>query len=798
MNERLTPEPTPRSPSPEATDLLETLSDWAAAGALRALDVALTRFIAEQGGETDAAVLLAIALTSERNGHGHVCLDLHSALAQPATLLGRLRDDAELSTSVREALNARLQGLHLDDWVARLAASRCISDWLGAGVDDGASPLVLAGRRQQPLLYLRRYWRDEQRIRAGIQARLTPPVEVDEAELRRQLQILFKPQEGRPVITPDWQRLACALAVRRRFCIVTGGPGTGKTATVVRLLALLQGLRAAAGEPPLLIELAAPTGKATARLNASIAEQVGQLAAGQAPAGSIPTQVRTLHRLLGSLPQSRHFRHDAANPLPADVVVVDEASMVDVEMMARLLEALRPEARLVLLGDKDQLSSVEAGAVLGDLCQQADPARYWPETADWLRRVSEQPIPGECVAAEGRALDQAIVTLHHSYRFSLEGGIGALANLVNRGAASDRPACADAADAARSTGADEAGARAATSAPARRASGQQDRLRAVMALFGQEQQPAQPDLGRIEAVRLSDPEDARFARLIQSAYCAEDSYLRVMRDQCPPAEAGRTAFDAWAWAVLQAQKGFQLLTPLRQGAWGVEGLNARILALLNAPRLGLFGAQRAGPEGASANAAANPGSDPVAGLARALSAQPPRGHHQWFAGRPVLMTRNDYGLNLMNGDMGVTLPVPVRAIDEQGADDAAQIGAKPKDAPMPWRLRVAFPTSEDKVRWVLPSRLQQVETVFALTVHKSQGSEFTHTALVLPDQPNLVLTRELFYTALTRAKRRFTLLYSDASVLGETLERRVQRFSGLQGQWRSLDAIPGVSDAGQR
>ena len=764
---------------PERAELLNALERWVDAGALRALDLALTGFIAEDGAETDPAVLLALALTSERNGHGHVCLDLAGALAEPQRLLGHLRDDEPANAEVRAELSGWLAALSLADWVARLHASPAVSARLlevgarpmegsaslsetvaSAGDDDAGEPFVLAGSAGQPLLYLRRYWRYEQQIRQGIAQRLATPVAVDEPALRAQLEGLFLSAPSRssapapaqlplglpslssaPLPMPDWQRIACGLAARHAFFIITGGPGTGKTTTVVRLLAVLQGLAATAGSEPLRIELAAPTGKAAARLTESIRSEAGKLPDQYRGRGEIPTEVKTLHRLLGSLPNSRHFRHHPANPLPADLVVVDEASMVDVEMMAQLIAALRPRARLVLLGDKDQLSSVEAGAVLGDLCQRAEQAHYRANTAHWVRRVTGQTIPNELIDEDGGALDQSVVMLRKSYRFSEAGGIGALAKLVNSGDAD--------------------------------LSSSSSQLRAVLELFDQEQDPA---LGVIRRLPLADASDPAFAELILETYGQSESYLRKLRETEPADTADQAALDAWAMGILAAQKTFQLLTPLRQGSWGVEGLNQRIIDLLNSRGLLL---------NSSANAHAHD--------SRLAASPSPR---QWFAGRPVLVTHNDYGLNLMNGDIGVTLSVPARIETGSGAGSGAGAGAdaatgtgtsssvktslSPDSAAAGRRLRVAFPSPDGGVRWVLPSRLQHVETVFAMTVHKSQGSEFTHTALVLPETSNPVLTRELLYTAITRAKQRFTLLYTHEGVLREALGQQVQRVSGLR------------------
>ena len=692
--------------------LLDRMQGWVDAGALRALDLALTRFLSQQGPESDAAVLLAAALTSERNGHGHVCLDLQGALTQPERLLSRLRDDVEVAADVRSELGDCLAGLTLPGWIERLAASAAVSDCLHGG-DDRCSPLVLAGTVEQPLLYLRRYWLYEQRILTGISERLSTPLTIPEDLLAAQLRALFPDDTGAD--SGGWQQIACALAVRSAFAIITGGPGTGKTTTVVRLLALLQGLALAQDQPALRIHLAAPTGKAAARLNDSIAGRVASLqlkhlSNGEAVRAAIPTEVTTLHRLLGAIPDSRHFRHHAGNPLSADLVVVDEASMVDVEIMADLLAALRPDARLILLGDKDQLASVEAGAVLGDLCHRASMLCYTQTTRAWIARVTGKNLADGPADADCSALDQAVAMLRKSYRFRAEGGIGALAALVNaHGAEQQAPAA---------------------------------RLADVLALFkkrGGAPEAAASEfsdgsMGRIGAMQLRSVSDAALMDLVRVGYGA---YLRQMQARYPGDDANQEALDAWGREVVAAQRHFQLLTALRQGPWGVEGLNRQIIDSLGAAEL--LPALRAAREN-------------VAG-------------RQWFAGRPVLVTRNDYHLNLMNGDIGITLAVPVRQAD----------------GGLRRVLRVAFPASDGGVgiRWILPSRLQAVDTVFAMTVHKSQGSEFTHTALILPDKPNPVLTRELIYTGITRSKEAFTLIYSNQEVLGRALAQQVQRVSGI-------------------
>ncbi|PTT93452.1 exodeoxyribonuclease V subunit alpha, partial [Pseudomonas sp. HMWF031] len=404
----------------------------------------------------------------------------------------------------------------------------------------------------------------------------------------------------------------------------------------------------------------------------------------------IPSEVTTVHRLLGSRPGTRHFRHHAGNRLPLDVLVVDEASMIDLEMMANLLDALPPHARLVLLGDKDQLASVEAGAVLGDLCRDAEAGWYNPQTRQWLEAVS-----GESLAASGlqedtqgvHPLAQQVVMLRHSRRFGEGSGIGQLARWVNQQ--------------------------------------QPDEARKLLAARSHDD---------VFSLSLKNEQDRALERLLLDGHGEGPQgyrhYLSLLRNQRPAID--RPLEDAcwmdWAREVLKAFDAFQLLCAVRKGPWGVEGLNRRVTDAL-------------------------------------LKARLIDSDQQWYEGRPVLMTRNDYGLGLMNGDIGIALKLPER----DGPDAGKQV------------LRVAFPRNDGQggVRFVLPSRLNDVETVYAMTVHKSQGSEFTHTALILPDALNPVLTKELIYTGITRAKDWFTLIEPRAGVFEEAVRRKVKRLSGL-------------------
>ncbi|MBP8289268.1 MAG: exodeoxyribonuclease V subunit alpha, partial [Chromatiaceae bacterium] len=683
-------------PSPEGqAGLRRLLARWAERDWLRPLDVAFADFLWEEAPAAPPLLILAAALASHQLGRGHTCLDLAATLSDPAFALSLPPEGADPPDDEPTPRPAEvLADLTLSAWQAALHHP----DLIGTGA--GATPLVLAG----PRLYLRRYWAYERAVSADIQTRLArsakPRAALPLAALRQTLEVLFPPATpGFPPATPgpDWQKLACALAAPSAFSIITGGPGTGKTTTVVQLLALLQALALAEPTPgkpprPLRIRLAAPTGKAAARLNEAIAGAVARLplaglASGEAVRATIPVTVTTLHRLLGSRPDTRHLRHHAGNPLALDVLVIDEASMIDLEMMAAVLAALPPRARLILLGDKDQLASVEAGALLGQLCQRAGAGHYTPDSRDWLAAATGERLDPALIDPAGLLLDQAIVMLRHSHRFSADSGIGQLAQAVNDG------------DSAAVRGIWTQGhpdlalaAIPSLEAPA---------LRSLVTGGGLAPTP----LGAPLADPLPTSTAAPPADPLQTpaggqppARRGYGHYLTLLRQERPSPEAEPGAFDAWAWRILKAHGQFQVLCALRRGPWGVEGLNHWIARALQEAQM----------------------IDACTG---------------WYLGRPVLVTRNDYGLGLMNGDIGVTLVHPGAA--GQGEN-----------------LRVAFPAGDgqDGIKWVLPSRLQAVETVFALTVHKSQGSEFTHVALVLPEHPSPILTRELLYTGITRAR----------------------------------------------
>jgi len=646
-------------------DVIDTSAFWTEverlteAGELRRLSGVFARFIATLGEAACARstpLLLASLVLSELEGRGHSCLLLDDLVGDPAALLGWADEDWKALAKAAKPLPRGVKG-----WIAQLAA--CEQVWR-VGDLDYDQPLVLDDTR----LYLRRYWRDETLVATCVRTRAQERRDVDIDQAHTWLEALFGAQRAGE--TPDWQRIACAVALRGAFAIITGGPGTGKTYTVARLLALLFATAPDAARQR--IALAAPTGKAAARLKQSIDKALGELAdrvGGALPLRELTARMgaaRTLHSLLGARPDTRSFAHHRGNPLDVDVLIVDEASMVHLEMMASLLDALPAGATLILLGDKDQLASVEAGAVLGDLCHDAQAGRYDADTLAYVRAASGETIPAE-YAGLGGPLAQQTVMLRHSRRFG--GPIGKLALAVNAG--------------------DVDGAAAALRAP-----------------------------DAVGVLRWID--HAHQHHVIQLATEGYRPYLELLRAGSAGKDSNSGSHEDWVRAVLQRFEAFRVLCAVREGEWGVEGLNDAIeLRLAHA---GLI----------------------VRG--------------DWYVGRPVMVTRNDYPTGTFNGDIGLALPDPAR----------------------PGSLRVWF-LEGDNVRSVLATRLRHVETAYAMTVHKSQGSEFAHTVLALPKEGGAVLARELVYTGITRASRQFTLTTPAPAVLGEAILRRTHRASGLRG-----------------
>ena len=663
-------------------DPLSILHSWADKGWLRRLDSALAAFMRELDPMASPVLLVSAAVLAQMEGRGHTCLPLRLLVTQADEVLA-------WPAAAQADLNALWQTLptRLSDWLAALLQSPLVrsvtlahaGETVPAQADRG-QPLVLGGTATEPLLYLRRYWLHECEVAAEVLHRTAASQTVDEDLARQWLDRLFDPtaKEATEPNEVDWQKLACAVALRASLTVITGGPGTGKTYTAARLLALLFAMDK---EPQRLrVALAAPTGKAAARLRQSIDASLQELSKRLGQALDLETltkrigAARTLHSLLGARPDTRQFRFNARHLLDVDILIVDEASMIHLEMMSALLQAMPPGAKLILLGDKDQLASVEAGAVLGDLCRDAGRGHYDLETARYALAVAGQTLPPGVLATSVQTtpLAQQTVMLRKSRRFG--GLIGQLALAINGGKSElaqslitqDTTAVLQATDHAS--------------------------VEAVLNL----------------AVRGRPGASACFA-----------DYLRLIQEGSALALQDVTSHDSWVKTVLVAFDRFRLLCAVHEGDWGTRSLNQSIQKSLA-----------------------------VAGLLK------PQG--EWFAGRPVMVTRNDPELGVFNGDVGVTLP-----------------GVRGTTA-----LRVYF-LDGDSLRSVGVSRLAYVETAFAMTVHKCQGSEFLHTVLVLPPGGAKVMTRELIYTGITRARERFTLFEGQAGLLQTAIARPSQRASGL-------------------
>ncbi|TCC46151.1 exodeoxyribonuclease V subunit alpha [Kribbella pittospori] len=563
------------------------LRDFNQAGVLVAADVHVATRLTSMLGEGDESVALACALLVRAVRAGSVCLDL---------------------TEVREEVGP--DGTDLDwpdpgEWLAAVAASPLLA---------APQPLRLEGSR----LYFDRYWREEEQVEQDLRRRSAQPAPViaDEDALQAGLSRLF------PGTSYDEQRIAAQTAARQWTTVLTGGPGTGKTTTVAALLALLAEQAEKAGQRRPWIALTAPTGKAAARLEEAVRDEMRHRLSDADIARLGNFHARTLHMLLGRHPDSStRFRHNRGNRLPHDIVVVDETSMVSLTMMARLLEAVRPDARLVLVGDPDQLASIEAGAVLADL-------------------VEGLVAGGHAKAAE----------LRTSHRFGSE--IGELALAVRE----NRP----------------------------------DDVLAVLRRGGD----------RVTFIEDEDPREALRSALLPDALAIREA-----------AEAGN------ADAALAALQRHRLLCAHRDGPWGVTYWNRTVERWITEET-----------------------EDPL--------------WDTWYVGRPILVTANDYGLGIYNGELGVT----VRRSDGS--------------------LRVYIDSTRGRLDFA-PGRLGNVETLHAMTIHKAQGSQAAEVTVLLPGEDSRLLTRELFYTAVTRSQDQVRIVGAEAAVR-LALDHRALRATGLR------------------
>ncbi|ADW18875.1 exodeoxyribonuclease V, alpha subunit [Desulfobulbus propionicus DSM 2032] len=584
---------------------------------LRPIDVQAAQLLERIDQGCCPQLLLAAAFASWATGQGHTCLPL-SVL--PELLAAAGVDNA----AYRDSGQLRVQLLR--------------STVVGAPGD--LRPLILDADNH---LFLHRLYRDETVIARALSRRAAGIEAVDQRAALPLVEALFPESKG--AVEVDWQRAAAVLALHKRLVIISGGPGTGKTYTVARMLALLIALTPTKPR----IALAAPTGKAALRLRESIRRAKDALP--PLLATPIPEQAQTLHRLLGVHHDRPGFRHHGANPLHLDLLILDEASMIDVPLMAALLAALPAACRVILLGDRDQLASVEAGNLFGDLCGEG--AAGW--SARLIRHMRGLLGPRQMPASVPLAssLGDCLVLLHTSRRFHEGSGIGTLARAVNSGAPEAVAAILDA---------------------------------------------APPDL-----------------HIEETHGAAQTPWLRDQIAQCfLPLFAADTPLNA-----LRALGQRRILCALREGPGGVEGINRLAETIFR--RLGRIATME-----------------------------------RFYRGMPILIQRNDYGLGLFNGDTGILWP------DDQG------------------RLQAWFAEENGEVRPVSLARLPSWQVSYAITVHKAQGSEFDEVLLLLPQEDAPVLSRELLYTGITRARRRFSL-FGPRALLLRAVRRRLVRYSGLAG-----------------
>lgn len=596
---------------------------------IRPLDHAFAEFIAENESKHPQLMSMIAATLSMRLGQQDTCVFIED-IGQPFLPDFCFPDSQVLHQELREASTA----------------VETVTD-----TEPAVAPFILEDGR----LYLQRYWQYEKRLAIRIRHMCGNQQTFPEQIVRGLLKTLFPVKEGSQI---NWQKIAVCVALRQQLTLITGGPGTGKTTTVTKLLAVLQGV-AHEQNQSLKIELVAPTGKAAARLNESIANAKAKLPAKLQH--GLPSQCSTIHRLLGSVPNSPYFTFNQQNPLHLDLLVVDEASMVDLPLMEKLFSALPDRARVVMLGDKDQLASVEAGSVLSDICAAAlggeDRLAYSTSLRCQLRELCGFDIPA-VKSLKQSVLDDNLVVLRQSHRFAEDSGIGQLANAINRG-----------------------------------------RFSQCMRLF---EDNAYADVERREQTAYSD----LLSRLIPN-YLVYFSAIQTGKL--------KEAFDA-----LQRQ---QVLCAQRLGKWGVIELNQLIERELS--KQGVIDTSR-----------------------------------EYYSGRPIMLSQNDHRQKLFNGDIGIVMPDPVN----------------------PEVTKVWFIDDKGQYRGILTSRLPPNDTLYAMTIHKSQGSEFDNVIMCLPiakgSQSMPGLNRELLYTGLTRARIKFCL-YSDKNLLRTSLDTLCQRSSGL-------------------
>ena len=616
-------------------------------GMISKADTHFANFIADLSKDNDPEIFLGAALVSSATGNGDICLDIQTISEK----------------QVIKEKNGEMPVIFpkLDVWLEKLRKSPVV------GKPGEFSPLILDENNR---LYLYRYWEYEKILSESIKRRVKEDVkDIDASLLKESLKRLFPENSGPGKSENDinWQKIASLTAAIKRFCVISGGPGTGKTYTVAKILAIL--LEQAKGDK-LRIFLCAPTGKAAAKLGESIKKAKEELNCSATIKQAIPVETYTIHRILKTIPGSPYFRYNPENLLPADVVIVDEASMVDLALMSKLVSSIPMTARLILMGDRDQLASVEAGSVLGDICDTSCMQMFSREYAKTIEEIAGEKVgekPGEKIdtsikaCEKGQGLYDCIVVLKKSLRFTGKSKIWELSQAVNIG-----------------------------------------EWKLILAIL-------KNNKGRgikWEEFKASKDSYSIIAKKIIDGY---SDYL-IAQDP---------------YTALERFNRFKLLCALKVGPYGAYSLNRLAEEVLKKEKL--------------------------------IKTEMPN-EYPWYRGRPVLITKNDYSLGLFNGDMGITMPDP-----KEGGRN----------------LYVFFPEASGGLRRYSPYRIKEHETAYAMTVHKSQGSEFDHVCLVFPDKDYPVLTRELVYTGITRA-RKSVLIWGSEHVLKAAVSRRIKRASGLR------------------
>lgn len=605
------------------------------------IDKHFARFMGEISNDNNFEIILASLIVSALTGKGHICADL------PAIAGMDLYDvlDEEIDVDCKISIPSA------EAWIDKLRECAVV------GQPNESRPLVLDDKGR---LYLYRYWEYEHLLAENIKARIIEESQnVDIDLLAEGISRLFpNPEDNKKTKIKnetDWQRIAAVASVMKRFCVISGGPGTGKTTTIAKILILLLEQYACFGYNA-EIALAAPTGKASARLKDSIKNMLNDLDCSNSIKQRIPLETFTIHRLLKPEHGSPYFKYNLSNQLHYDIVVVDESSMADLGLMTKLFMAVPLKSHLILLGDRDQLSSVEAGAVLGDICDTGNEHGYSEDLIQRLNTAGLEDIREMNISANEPPIADSIMILRRSHRFKFDSGIAALSRAVRNGAANE----------------------------------------AIKLL-------KDDDLNDISLVDVT----SNFSLIPALKDRAVQGYKQYLKAESP-IEAIRIFFN------------FTILCALRKGPYGVENINRLVERILIED--GLI--------------------DPAEKL---------------YKGRPVMITRNDYYNKLFNGDVGVLFP----------------------DSYNDNKLRFFLNSSDEIVRTILPLKLPEHETVYAMTVHKSQGSEFDSLILILPDVPNPVITRELLYTAITRARIRVEI-WGDEKILRHAIDNPIRRKSGLR------------------